>query len=263
MFVILAPPNVGKSLTMNSFTSCAINHKRKVVYYTLEMSADEVSWRLIRNLASVTKEELMMGGQLAYERIKAIEKKVTQDLILNPDGSKSISVVNRDIIIKHYTSNSCGINTIYSHLTLLETQGFVPDIVFVDYADLMTPPRKYSEKRAELSAIYNGLRDLAVEKNVALVTASQTNRGVYQKDLATAADIAEDFGKVAIADIMITLNQSPTERTDGKIRLYITKNRTGKTNEKISTYINYDYMLMGDISVDHQDVLTALEAPRQ
>lgn len=251
MFVILAPPNRGKSLAMGSFAATAALYKKKVVYYTMEMEEDKIAWRLIRQIGNFSEEEMLFQSDEVKAKIKRIAQMLNIERYIDPVTKKMVEITeNRDIVIKFFTSKSCTINSLYSHLALLEAQGFVPDIVFVDYADLITPDVRYKDKRAELSGIYTALRDLAVEKEVALITASQTNRGGLSKELVKAEDIAEDFGKVAIADIIVTLTQTETEHESGKMRVYVAKNRDGVVNKTIHTDVNYTTMALGAIEVD-------------
>lgn len=250
LFVVLAPPNRGKSLVMGNLAAWAFMNKRKVVYYTLEMSEDSIGVRLIQALGNLTQSSIVSNSVDALEKVKRLRDYISLDIAYDENGQQ-INVVNsKDIVLKYYTSKSCSVNTIYSHLALLEARGFIPDIIFVDYADLMTPTKRYMDKRNELSDIYTALRDLAVEKNIAVVTASQTNRGALQKEVSSIEDIAEDFGKVAIADIIISLNQLATEKTEGKMRIYIAKNRGGEADKTIPMHISYATMSMGLIATD-------------
>jgi replicative DNA helicase len=125
----------------------------------------------------------------------------------------------------------------------------------------MTASKSYSDKRAELSLIYTELRDMGVEKNLAIVTASQANRSSLSMDLVSIEHIAEDFGKVAIADIIVTISQNSAERVGGKMRFYMAKNRDGSVDEVIPTYVNYSNMTLGDVSHEADDIKEAIHAP--
>jgi replicative DNA helicase len=256
LFVIMAPPNRGKTLLMNNFASWALTMKKKVVYYTLEMSEAKIGIRIVQCLGQLTQQDLLTNSAYAVEKIKSIKEGISVDTMLDVNNNPTQVYNLKDICIKFYTTKSCSVNTIYAHLALLESQGFIPDIVFVDYADLLTPLKRYTDKRSELSDIYSGLRDLAVEKNVALVTASQTNRGALSKEVIKMEDIAEDFGKVAIADVIVSINQLAVERVDGKMVIYIVKNRDGDTEKEIRIRVNYSTMTIGLVATD-SDVVEA------
>jgi replicative DNA helicase len=247
LFVILAPPNKGKSLMMGCMAANAILHNYRTIYYTLEMSADKIAWRLVQSVGQFTQDDMISRPKDVSAKIKRIKHHLSMGHIPTAYGVDD-SHSQRDLIIKHYTAKSCSINTIYSHLSLLEAQGFIPDIIFVDYADLMVSTKTYTEKRAELSHIYLSLRDLAVERNINVVTASQANRSALSEEVVTMAHIAEDFGKVAIADIIVSLAQTATEKREGKMRFFIAKNRDGEAEDIITTQVNYTTMTIGDIN---------------
>ncbi len=77
---------------------------------------------------------------------------------------------------------------------------------------------KIKEERHRLDDIWKNLRKLAAERNIALITASQTGRASANAD-ATEADIAEDIRKMAHVTKMITINSSKEERALGLSRI--------------------------------------------
>ncbi len=58
------------------------------------------------------------------------------------------------------------------------TTGFVPDVLIVDYADIMRSSNKYNERRFELELIYQELRNIAIQFNIPVITATQLNREI-------------------------------------------------------------------------------------
>ena len=64
------------------------------------------------------------------------------------------------LIIKKFKTNSCTVDTIRSHITKIHAEkGIKPDVIIIDYADLVQPKRTYKDKRFELEAIYQDIRD--------------------------------------------------------------------------------------------------------
>lgn len=245
LFVVLSPPNWGKSLLMCNLAAYALSSKRKSIYYTLEMSETLTSVRLLQKLGCITQADMLEHPAEVIEKLERQKDYINVDTVLGADGKPKQVIEFRDIITKHYTSKSCTINTIYAHLALMESKGFVPEIIFVDYADLLKPLRRYTDKRNELSDIYTSLRDLAVEKKIAIVTASQTNRGALQKEIINMEDIAEDFGKIAIADVIVSINRLATEKQENKMRLQIIKNRDGEADKTIKLFFDRSTMTLG------------------
>jgi hypothetical protein len=132
---------------------------------------------------------------------------------------------------------------IKSHLTKLRiARGFKPDLIILDYPDIMKPSRDYSEKRTELELLYEEIRGMAQEFNCAVWVASQTNRGALSKKVVTIADLAESFGKAATSDFMLALSQTKQEKRDGEVRYYVAKHRNGQSDETIHCDIDYTTM---------------------
>ena len=148
-----------------------------------------------------------------------------------------------ELIVKEYPTRTCTVNTIRSLLTKLKTSnGFTPDLLVLDYPDIMKPTRDYGEKRHELELLYEEVRAMAQEFDMAVWGASQTNRAALSKKVVTIADLAESFGKAAVADFMIALSQTKEEKRNNEVRYYIAKNRNGTSDETVHCDIFYDKM---------------------
>ena len=104
--------------------------------------------------------------------------------------------------------NSVTIEDLENELDNVEKKSnWIPDVVIVDYADIAKKDSKISERRHQLSDIWEGLSGLAKYRNVLVFTASQGNRGAVNKTSMGMDDIAEDFGKVMIVDGLCAINE--------------------------------------------------------
>jgi hypothetical protein len=82
-------------------------------------------------------------------------------------------------------------------------------LLLIDYADLMKTSSE--NRRVDLGEIYKQLRGMAMERNIAIATVTQSNReGVRAKQL-TEANIGEDWSKMQTSDVMLSYNQSEQE----------------------------------------------------
>ena len=99
-----------------------------------------------------------------------------------------------------------------------QQEGFIPDVVIVDYADIMTPSDRGNDYRNQLDGIWKRLRGLAQKRKCVVFTASQSGRASIDKD-AESKDIAEDIRKLAHITSMISLNQTTSEKKAGILRL--------------------------------------------
>lgn len=153
--VAIAPTGAGKTFTLVHLGATALKAGLIVVHYTLELKDIVVGQRYDSCLTDICLDDLQDNKEKIIQEVK------------NIDGQ---------LIIKEYPTKSATTNTIRSHLEKLKRQGIVPDMIIVDYADLLRPLSGRKEKRDELESIYEELRAIAQEQNSALWTASQTNR---------------------------------------------------------------------------------------
>lgn len=97
-----------------------------------------------------------------------------------------------------------------------------PDLVIVDYADLLIPPKQYKERRFELRSTYHDLRALAKEFNLPVWTASQSRADAMRKPLLELMDMEEaKIAKAGTASLVLGINQSLEEREESMARINV------------------------------------------
>lgn len=214
--VIEGLPGSGKSIFKINVAKGAVLCGKKVVYYTLEMSADDIADRFDSTFSGVRMDALS-------RRVATVKKKISKLGVKYKDS----------LIIKEYPTKLCTPDTLSAHLNGLLETGFRPDLLIVDYADLLRPNKTYSQRRFELENIYLDLRSIAMEFPVAIWTASQANRRATEAELIGMEFVSEAFSKIMIADIVISINQTKAEEEEGEMRLHVVKNRYAKKGKII------------------------------
>ena len=216
--VVIAPTGAGKSMILVHLAAQALKQGKTVVYYTLELKDTAVGSRFDACLTGVSLNE-------HKER-----KEEILDKIQNVDGS---------LIIKEYPTKSASVQTIKNHIEKLKKRGIEPDMVLVDYADLLRPPRSSSEKRHELEEIYENLRAVAQIYEIPVWTASQTNRGGLNAEVITMESISEAFNKCFVADFIFSLSRTVQDKQANKGRIFIAKNRNGPDGMIFQTFVDW------------------------
>jgi replicative DNA helicase len=153
------------------------------------------------------------------------------------------------LFIKYYPTNTATVNTLKAHVEKLTLKGFRPDIILIDYADIMQSTRKFDSLRHELVLVYRELRGLAGELGVPIATASQVNREGAEAEVVDMTNMSEAFGKVFIADVVLTISRRSVEKASGWGRLFMAKNRFGRDGLVYNTKINTarsTFEVMGD-----------------
>ena len=204
--VVIAPTGAGKSMVLVHLGAQALMLGKKVVHYTLELADTVVGIRYDSCLAKIDLRDIMDSKDLVKEKIQDVSGK---------------------LIIKEYPTKSASTKSLKNHLEKLKKQNILPDVVIVDYADLLRPVSHGAEKRHDLEGIYEELRGMATEFECAFITASQTNRGGLNAEVITMESISEAFNKCFVADFIFSLSRTPQDKQANSGRIFIAKNRNG------------------------------------
>ena len=203
--VFVAPSGIGKSWALVNVGAAAAKAGLNVIHYTLELNEAYVGLRYDAVLSGIQAQEL----KYHIEEVKDIVGKLKGKLI-----------------VKCYPTKGATVNTLASHIEKCRLQGFDPDLVICDYADLLRGHGK--EVRHELGNIYEDLRGLAGEHEVPVWTASQANRSALSDDIIGAEKIAESYAKIMTADFVVSLSRKIEDKLANTGRWHVIKNRFGQ-----------------------------------
>jgi hypothetical protein len=184
----------------------AVKQGLNVVHYTLELNEGYVGQRYDAVLTGIANQNL----------------KYNLDEVAN-----TVSKLKGNLTIKYYPTKTASCSTIRAHIEKMIMLGKKPDLVIVDYADLLRGAVARKEMRHELESIYEDLRGVAGEYEVPMFTASQANRSALEQDVIEADKISESYSKVMIADFVLSLSRKVTDKIAGTGRWHIIKNRFG------------------------------------
>ena len=204
--VIVAPAGIGKSWTLQAIGADAVKQGKTVIHYTLELNAQYVGLRY----------DTIVSGQptanLQYHKEEVMKK---------------INQLKGELVIKYYPTRSASVNTISAHLQQCELQGIKPDMVLVDYADIMKSTQHFKEKRHAIGLIYEELRGVAGEFDIPIWTASQANRSALDEDVIEAQKVSESYQKIMTADFVMSLSRKVEDKVANTGRFHVIKNRFG------------------------------------
>ena len=139
-------------------------------------------------------------------------------------------------------------------------RNFKPSLILIDYADIMRSTRSYDSLRHELKLIYEELRNMAMELNIPIWTASQANRDSANSDIVGLENMSEAYGKARVADFIVSLSRKATEKSTGAGRLFVAKNRAGKDGIVFPIHID---TACSKIKVIDADIATLSEARKE
>ena len=201
LIIIAARPGFGKtSLAMNIVTNAALEAGAKCACFSLEMSADQLSQRMLFSLANVDMGKGLKGDldQVDWGKLWKANKKLTQTQIYIDDGSLNTPA------------------KILSKCRKLKREHGL-DLVMIDYLQLMTDDMKSDNRQTEISAISRKMKVLAKELNVPVILLSQLSRGVEQRTnhRPVLSDLRESGAIEQDADMVIFIHKKEMYNEDG------------------------------------------------
>lgn len=208
--VLMGPAKSGKSMGLLTFAVMAAYHQYSVLYVTLEVSKQIICDRIDAQIANRQMVELADCAEEVQLRVQDYLGKAKHIRILEePMGTLKVSELRRK-------------------LQQYKAAGITFDLVVIDYGDIMAPEHRSEVARENSTQIFIDLRALALQEDIAILTATQTNRDGAKKMVAAATDVAEDFNKVRVADILLSINRTDEEKAAGRARLFIAASRNSQ-----------------------------------
>lgn len=205
-----------------------------VLYVTLEVASKIVAERLDASISEIPFAEIAVRSEEAFDTVNAAMKSGgIFKLHEYPSGSMNPQDLNR--LISRYKSMSVKF-----------------DLVVVDYADLMVPTRYMDDSIENSKRIYIDLRGIAQEHDLAMLSATQTNREGMKSAIAKMTDVSDDINKVRTCDLLISINATAEEVTNGIRRLYFaaSRNQAADVTIKIQTALERGKFVAKILSVE-------------
>jgi archaellum biogenesis ATPase FlaH len=232
----------GKSLFLANLGLNWIQNGINVLYLTLELSEELVGLRIDSMVSNIPTKEI-------FKQIDEVEMKVR---VL---GKKSGRYQ-----IKYMPSGKTA-NDIRSYMKEFEVKtGRKIDVLLIDYLDLLMPiSRKISSENLFIKDkfVSEELRNLAVEKNVVLVTAAQLNRGSVDEVEFDHSHISGGLSKIQTADNVLGIYTSRQMREAGRYQLQLMKTRSSSgVGMKIDLAFDMDTLRISDLETDDDVPMT-------
>jgi replicative DNA helicase len=235
-FLFIAPPKAGKSWFLIHVGKRALLAGHSVCHISLENSEKLTSQRYIQSFFSMTVREASTLSVPMFERDKSghylgseTVENVTPRLLdtsARQEVIKKMEILKRKkpLYIKGFPSGSLTVGQLEGYLDwMAATHNFIPDILLVDYPDLMSIDSR--NRRTDTGRIFVELRGQAVRRNHALVTVTQGNRTSADVKVIKGTHVSEDYSKIMTADYIITYNQTDKEHDRGLARLWVEGSR--------------------------------------
>ena len=215
--LIFGNPGGGKSWTLIALGGWAVKMGYNVIHYTLELGSDYVGRRY---------DAFFTGIDVG--KITKFKDHVEKEVNTLPGG----------LIIKEYSPGKATISTIESHIKKCIDLEFKPDLIIIDYVDLLRSKRMNKERKEEIDDIYVNTKGLARELNIPVWSVSQVNRAGAKDDIIEGDKAAGSYDKIMITDVAISLSRKRTDKVNGTGRFHVMKNRYGMDGMTYSAKVN-------------------------
>ena len=226
--VIAGRPSMGKTaLAMNIAENAAIGNKKPTAIFSMEMSADQLSFRMISSIGRVKLQKLRSGNKLNEEdhrRIGSAAALMTAAPIFVDDAPALTPTEVRARARRLAREHDLG-------------------LIVIDYLQLMTVTGTTENRATEISEISRSLKALARELNVPVIALSQLNRSVEQRPdkRPIMSDLRESGAIEQDADLIVFIyrEEQYDEETPlkGIAEINIGKQRNGPTGKFKLTFL--------------------------
>lgn len=214
--VVMAPAGIGKSWLLINIGANAVKAGKTVIHYTLELNENYVGQRYDSVLTGINAQTLKHHQDTVEEKMRSL---------------------TGNLIVKYYPTKSVGVMALKAHVEKTMMQGKTPDLIIVDYGDLLKVNTK-KDKHEALEDLYEELRGMAGEYKLPVWTASQAGRSALEEDIIEADKIASSYGKVMVADFLMSLSRKVEDKMSGTGRGHVIKNRFGPDGITLPSKIN-------------------------
>ena len=248
LVIIAGRPSMGKTaLAMNVAENVAIQHKKSVAIFSMEMSSEQLVMRIISSLGRIDAKNVRTGklGQNDWPRI-----------------TSAISLLDEAPIYIDDTGALSPMELWARARRLKRRHGL--DLIIVDYLQLMRIASNTENRATELSEISRTLKALAKELNIPVIALSQLNRSLEQRPnkRPLMSDLRESGAIEQDADLIVFIYRdeayNPDSPDKGTAEIIIAKQRNGPTGMTklafLGTYARFedfssrDYARFEDLS---------------
>ena len=227
--LIFGNPGGGKSWTLVALGGYAVRLGYNVIHYTLELGEAYVGRRYDAFFSNTPVDKILQN------------RNKVEDILKELPG---------ELIIKEFPTGKATISTVESHIQKVIDLGIKPDLIIIDYVDLLSTKKRTIDRKGEIDDIYISTKGLARELNIPVWSVSQVNRAGAKDDIVEGDKAAGSYDKIMITDVCISLSRKRQDKVNGTGRFHIMKNRYGmdgitfgiKANTSTGHFEVHDYV---------------------
>ena len=237
----------GKSLFLQNLAVNYAEQGLNVCYVTLELSEKLTAMRIDAMMTETPTREI-------YKDLDTVDLKV-----------KMKAKTSGKLRIKYISSGATALD-IRAYIKEFEIQhNLTCDVILIDYLDLLMPMNRRvspSDLFVKDKYVSEELRNLAVDINCLLITASQLNRASVEEIEFDHSHISGGLSKIQTADNVIGIFTSRAMRERGKYQIQFMKTRSSSgVGHKVDLEFNVDTLRILDLAEDEEYQSFKKQAP--
>lgn len=235
LVIVAGRPSMGKSaIMMNMAEHMAVEHKKKIAVFSLEMSAEQLAIRMLCGRGKVSQQRLRAGKLNDEEMVRLTRAGALAQSDIFIDDSPALSTLEMKAKARRLKAS------------------FGLDVVMVDYIQMMQGSGRFENRQQEMSSVSRNLKVLAKELGVPVVACSQLSRQVEQRGgekRPQLSDLRESGAIEQDADVVMFVYRpefyfSDVDRKDpvnaeklGMAEIIVSKQRSGPTGTVYLTFL--------------------------
>ena len=238
---IQAPEKKGKTWWCIEFVLRALRNRKRVAFFQVgDLSQNQLLLRLGTRLACRPGRKDLCGDIMTPRKITAPEdrdgqariKGVSKDYPKPITAQACIKAVQRFLRsngmekgtpylkVGIHANTSINVKGIDGVLEGWEAHdGFIPDVIVIDYADILAPEDNGKQARDQVNDTWKALRRLSQERHALVIAPTQADADSYDTDTQSMKNFSEDKRKFAHVTGMLGLNQTDNEKAIQVMRL--------------------------------------------
>lgn len=222
----MGPTGSGKSILLVNSGSHSVLQGKTVYHFTFELSDRKTKARY----------DVCLTGA-GYAERAADPQKIDTALA----GMKNLG----KLYVIQMSTGTCSTNAVRATINDYIMMGAPrPDVIILDYLTIMMPnnPDDVDMKKeySKLKVIAEEVRALAMDLDLPILTALQSNRGAAGKEKISKEDIADSYAVMHVLDLVLSINQNDAEKQGGTLRLYAAKVRDFEDGYSIPLQVTYN-----------------------
>lgn len=224
--LIVGPPSRGKTASLVNLAVGALTHRKKVIYFGLEGTKEDVAIRFDMRISQINKDSLFKEVDDVRKRVMYFQSLCKSRLVLKMFPTETASVADLDNFL--------------SYIELVDK--FVPDVILIDYLNLC---KRTTKEEVWMGRNYREGKSLAVRRKVPVWSAVQAKVDSLKSKTVHPSMIAEATGRIwADADVIVALCQTPEEEEMKPMRMRFSLGKNRNREAKVSFPVKFDSIIM-------------------